>query len=118
MIIWQNEVSSHLVWAAANVSLLTEQREAGHGHEDSLQVDAPQVHEENDLKSKDEEIRRQYKEPDIWTLLIGKDVNLLPIAISMNEPHLHFDVRLSADCNLRTHVGVASMPLQELVPAL
>ncbi len=51
MIIWQNEVCGHLVGAATDIGLFAQQREAGHRHEDGLQVDAPQVHEENDLKS-------------------------------------------------------------------
>ena len=36
--------------AASDVSLLAEKRKAGHGNEDSLGVNAPQVHQKNKLQ--------------------------------------------------------------------
>lgn len=71
VIVWQNEVGRHLVRAAANVGLLAQQREAGHGHEHSLQIDAPQVHEENNLKWRKKSVIKRLIPCSYWPWLFS-----------------------------------------------
>ena len=49
-VVGQDEGRLHFIAASPNVGLLTEQGEAGHGHQNRLHVDGPEVHEENYLQ--------------------------------------------------------------------
>ena len=44
-VVRQQEGGRHLVTTAPDVSLLTEEREAGHGHQHCLHVNRPEIHE-------------------------------------------------------------------------
>ena len=50
VVVGQQEGGCDLVTASPDVSLLAQEAEAGHGHEDGLHVDGPEVHEVDDLQ--------------------------------------------------------------------
>jgi hypothetical protein len=54
VVVWKEDREADLVGRAPNVSFFAEQVKARHGNQDSVNVHAPEVHEEHDLPKKED----------------------------------------------------------------